>query len=573
MSTSSVSDIPHEVDLLVVGSGAGGLTAALTGSLSGLSVLVVEHLAEIGGTSARSSGTVWVPDNHFMQDGAFAGDRQRAETYLEALVGDRGSREMWQRFLDAAPEMIKALAPAGVAFAPGLTAVDYRQDLPGAGMGGRPLYPQEFDGRRLGSDFERLAAPLRELMLFGGLMVTRPEAEKLLKADQSLSAFWLGARLIVRFLVDRFHHSRGTRLVLGNALVARLLFALQTRQVPVLTRVQVDRLTSEGERLTSAEVQIEGRSHAISARKGVILAGGGFPASPELREVHLPKPVAAHTPASEGCDGSTIKLAQAAGAMLGPDTLDNGQWFPSSLLMRDDCSIAVFPHIVLDRAKPGCIAVDQTGNRFVNEAVSYHEFVRGMYRAHAKAPAIPAWLIATRGFVARYGLGVIRPRTPLLGKYIRSGYLKTGKSVAALAAEIKVPEEALEATIARFNRFAATGKDTDFRRGENAYERGNGDPQHGPNPSLGPLDKGPWCAVALHPTPLGTSRGIAIDPDARALGADGQPIPGLYVVGNDAQSVFGGEYPGAGGQLGQAMTFGWLAARHAAGHAFKRQEG
>ncbi|HEY9539164.1 MAG TPA: FAD-binding protein, partial [Kiloniellaceae bacterium] len=283
------------------------------------------------------------------------------------------------------------------------------------------------------------------------------------------------------------------------------------------------------------------------------------------RARELPAPVAEHTPAFAGCDGSTLELALAAGAALGPEGLDNALWFPSSVVARQDGSTAVWPHIVLDRAKPGLIAVDQAGRRFVNEAVSYHEFVRAMYRAHADAPAIPAWLVCDRAFIRRYGLGLIRPRTPSLRRHVASGYLREGESLAALARQIGVPAAALETTVQRFNGFAAAGCDGDFGKGGNLYDRGNGDPSVTPNPCLGPIAKPPFYAVAVLPTPLGTSRGLSADVHARVLDAQGAAIPGLYVCGNDMQSAFGGEYPGAGGQLGQAMTFGWIAARHAAG--------
>ena len=559
---AQANKLPEETDLIVIGSGAGGLTAALFARLYDLRVIVLEHTNYIGGTSARSSGTVWVPNNHLMRAKGFADDRLEAEAYLEALVGNRGDAQMWRAFLDKAPKMLVELEERiGVAFRPFMKAPDYRQELPGAAEGGRPLEPLLFDGRLLGEDFQRLASPLRELMLLGGMMITRVEAAELLRADRSPHAAWLGLKLVGRYLHDRMRNDRGTRLVLGNALIARLFFALKQHGVPVFTGTKVRSLLKNGCTIAGVECELGGDTLKIAALRGVVLAGGGFPASPELRAAYLPQPVAQYTPASEGCDGSSIRLGLKAGAELGPDTLDNGLWFPSSVCVRDDGTTAVYPHIVLDRAKPGALAVNAAGERFVNEAVSYHEFVRGMYRAQS---AIPAWMICTRGFISRYGLGLIRPRTPSLRKFERSGYLKTGRTIEELAERIGVPSTALQNTIARFNAFALSGVDEDFHRGENVYERSNGDAGHGPNPCLGALDNGPFHAVALHPTPLGTSRGIAINVDAQALDANREPVPGLYACGNDAQSAFGGEYPGAGAQLGQAMTFGWLAARHAA---------
>jgi len=556
--------LPAEADLVVLGSGAAGLTAALSAALEGLRPVVLEHQPVIGGTSARSSGTVWVPDNPQMRAAGITGDRALAENYLAALVGERADPAVWRAFLDAAPRMIADLdARAGIAFRPYPAAPDYRQELPGAAPGWRPLEPLAFDGRRLGHDFARLAPPLPELMLLGGMMVTRGEAMQLMRADRSPAAAWLGLRLVARHALDRLRHARGTRLVLGNALVARLLHALRARGVPVLTGVTAERLLLDGGRV--AGVALTGGAE-IRARCGVVLAGGGFPASPEWRAAHLPEPVAAHTPAAPGCDGSTLALGLAAGAVLGPSGQDNALWFPSSIATRADGSTAVYPHIVLDRAKPGGLVVNAAGERFVNEAVSYHEFVRAMYAANRPGSNIPAWLVCDRAFVRRYGLGLIRPRTPSLRRFVDSGYLFEAPDLATLGARLGLPAGRLEATVARFNGFAATGRDEDFGRGNSLYDRSNGDATVTPNPCLGPLRQPPFHAVRLEPTPLGTSRGISADATARALDAAGRPVPGLFVCGNDMQSAFGGEYPGAGGQLAQGMTFGWLAARAAAGH-------
>lgn len=549
-------------DLVVLGSGAAGLTAALVASLAGLRCLVLEHAATIGGTSARSSGTVWVPASHHLEAHGVRDDRAAAEDYLASLVGNRGEAAIWRAFLDNAPQMLRELEDrAGFAFRPFMAAPDYRQDHPGASSGGRALEPPAFDGRLLGKDFDRLEPPLPELMVFGGMMVTRTEAGELLRADRSLKAMALGLRLVSRFFFDRLRHRRGTRLVLGNALVARLFKACRDRGVTVLTSASPRRLVVEAGRTVGVEFEHAGETRVTKAGRGVVLAGGGYPASPDWRARQLPSPVPEHTPAAPGCDGGTIELALAAGAVLGPAGLDNALWFPGSVMTRPDGSTAVWPHIVLDRPKPGLIAVDGEGRRFVDEAVSYHEFVRAMYAAGA----VPAWLVCDRAFIRRYGLGLIRPRTPGLGRYVRNGYLKQAASIPELAARIGVPADTLAATVERWNGFAAKGKDEDFHKGETIYERAGGDPAVAPNPCVGPIAEPPFFAVQVVPTPLGTSRGLRADVHARVLDAADNPIPGLYVAGNDMQSAFGGEYPGAGAQLGQGMTFGWIAAKHAAG--------
>lgn len=554
-----------ETDIVVLGSGAAGLTAALSGLLEGLRVTVLERAPRFGGTSARSSGTVWVPDNRLMRAAGLRDDAARAATYLEALIGARGPQAPWRCFLDSAPRMQADLADrADILFRAMPGAPDYRPELEGAGTGWRPLEPAAFDGRRLGGYFDLLALPIPELTVFGGMMVTRAEAAALIRAERSPRALALGAGLTLRYLRDRLRYARGTRLVMGNGLVARLLWQVLSRgglvyENAVVTGLETDAGAVRGVRFTRL-----GEPGTLIATRGVVLAGGGYPSDADWRAAQLPAPVAEYTPAAPFANGSTIELGLSAGGRLGPPGLDNGLWFPSSLRRRDDGGLAVFPHIALDRAKPGGIIVDQNGARFANEALSYHDFVRAMYAANETRPCIPAWLIGDRQFLRRYGMGVIRPRTPVVRGYVADGYLKYGATVAALAGEIGVPAEALQATVRRFNGFAADGVDRDFGRGSTIYQTSNGDPAQRPNPCLGPVGERDLYAVALHPTPLGTSRGLAATTDGEVVDEADRAIGGLYVCGNDMQSCFAGEYPGAGAQIAMGMTFGWRAARHAA---------
>ncbi len=562
-----------EFDLVVLGSGAGGMTAALVGSLEGLQVLLIEKSDQVGGTTAYSSGTVWVPNNAQQRE-LGVDDRAAASAYLDALVGDRMDRRLREAFLAAAPVMLDYLAErTDVAFRVYRQQPDYRQDLPGATVGGRPLEPLPFDGRTLGRDFDRVRWPIPELMLFGGMMITRGEAARLLNIGRSWDAFVLGATLVSRFLLDRLRYRRGTRLVLGNALTARLYRNLRDRNVAVWLDSTTRRLVMEGGQACGLIVARDGSEIAVRARRGIVLAGGGFPASPALREQYFPKPVATYTSAFAGCTGDTLLLAQEIGAAFGPFGEDNSLWFPSSIATRRDGTTAVYPHIVLDRAKPGLVAVNAAGRRFVNEAVSYHEFTRAMYRSHRTVPTIPTWLVCDRRFVWKYGLGMIRPMTPLLGRYVRSGYLKQARSLQELARVIGVDAAGLLETVRGHNDFARSGVDAQFHKGENAYDRATGDPTHGPNPCIGAIERPPFCAVAVLPTPLGTSLGLLTNESAQVLDGAKQPITGLYACGNDMHSVFGGEYPGAGAELGLAMTFGYLAAKHAAASAVSPRSG
>lgn len=552
-------------DLVVLGSGAGGLTAALVASHEGLRPLLIEASERIGGTTALSSGTVWIPGNRYQQGLGGVQDPQDARTYLDALVGSRADRALREAFIDAGPRMIDYLHErTDVRFQAYPASPDYRQDMPGAAQGGRPLEPLAFDGRTLGASFDLIRWPLRELMLFGGMMVTRGEAIRLLRALRSFDAFGLGARLVSRYALDRLGYRRGTRLVLGNALVARLYRNLRKRGVAVMLGTRVARLVRDGPRVGGVIVATAGGEQRIDARCGVVLAGGGFPASARLRERYLPKPVAEHTAACESCVGGTLALAQGVGAALGPEGEDNALWFPSSITKRNDGSLAVYPHIALDRSKPGLVAVNASGRRFVDEAVSYHEFVRAMYRSHHAVPTIPAVLVCDRRFVWKYGLGLVRPRTPSLASYVRRGYLYQADTIEALARAVGVDPDGLAQTVAENNANAQSGVDAAFGKGSTSYDRCNGDPAHAPNPCVGPIERAPFCAVKVYPTPLGTSFGVRTDAQARALDADGRPIGGLYVCGNDMQSIMGGEYPGPGAQIGIAMTFGYVAALDAA---------
>lgn len=558
----------EEYDLVVLGAGAGGMTAALVSAIEGMRTLLIEKSDQVGGTTSYSSGTVWIPNNPQQRRLGVTNDADAALEYLDALVGDRADRKLREAFIAAGPEMLDYLARhTDVGFRVYRQQPDYRQELPGAALGGRPLEPLPFDGRTLREDFDRVRWPIPELMLFGGMMVTRGEATRLLRIGRSLNAFWLGANLVSRFALDRLRYQRGTRLVLGNALAARLFRNLLDRRAAVWFSAKTTRLIAAQGRVSGLVVERDGSEVRVRASQGIVLAGGGFPASPELRERYFPKPVAKYTSAFEGCTGDTLLMAQEIGASLGPPGEDNSLWFPSSIAIRKDGSTAVFPHIVLDRGKPGLVAVNASGRRFVNEAISYHEFTRAMYRSHRTVSTIPTWLVCDRRFIWKYGLGVIRPLTPVLKGYVKRGYLTLADSVEALARMIGVDTAGLVETVRAHNDFARSGVDTQFGKGDNAYDRASGDATHRPNPCIGSIERPPFCAVAVLPTPLGTSLGLLTNASAQVLDRSGQPIPGLYACGNDMHSAVGGEYPGAGAELGLAMTFGYLATRHAAAAA------
>jgi len=558
-------DFDEEFDVVVLGAGAGGMTAALVAAQAGMRTLLVEKTTQVGGTTARSGGAAWIPGNHQQDALERTGDAQAARQYLDGLVGDRGGRALRDAFIEHAPEMLRFLEErTGVRFAIAPDEPDYRQDVAGASLGGRALRPEEFDGSALCVDFERVAPPLPELMVFGKIMVTRAEVARLIDFGSSTAAFGLAVRLFVRYLRDRLHFSRGTRLVLGNALVARALQSLRAAGVPIWFDARTDHLVLEGGRVTGLVIARAGVRRRVRAVRGIVLAGGGFPASAPLRRRFLPLPIPVYTAAHEGATGDTLLLAEEIGAAIVTGR-DNAFWFPSSIAERRDGTTAVFPHIVLDRAKPGLIAVNSAGRRFVDEAASYHEFVRAMYRSNAEIPSIPAMLVCDKRFLWKYGLGLVHPHTRRLGRFLEHGYLRQADTLADLAQRIDVAADGLRETVTRFNAFARSGIDEDFHKGENAFDRKHGDAAHVPNPCLGPILTTPFYAVAVYPTPLATSAGLRVNPNAQVLDRAGRPIPGLYACGGDMESPMGGEYPGPGAQIGAAMTFGYLAALHAAG--------
>jgi succinate dehydrogenase/fumarate reductase flavoprotein subunit len=551
-------------DLVVLGAGAAGLTAAIVSAIEGKHTLLIEKSDQIGGTSALSSGSAWIPNNAYQRRSGTTGDAEAALEYLDTLVGDRSDRKLREVFIAAGRDMLAYLERhIDLRWLMYDVQPDYESELPGATTGGRALMPLPFDGRTLGKDFDRVRGPIPEFMLFGGMMITRGEVARLLRIGRNLDSFLLGAKLCGRFILDRLRFKRGTRLVLGNALVAHLFKNLLDRRATIWYNVKTTRLISQNERACGLVVQRNGSEVRVRAKHGIVLAGGGFPASPELRERYFPRPVAQYTSAYEGCTGDTLLLAQEIGASLGSPGEDNALWFPSSIATRKDASTAVYPHIVLDRAKPGLIAVNSAGRRFSDEASTYHKFVRAMYRSNRNVPSIPAWLICDRRFVWKYGIGMILPLTPFLKPFVNRGYLHVADSVEELARKIGVDADGLVETVASHNEFARTGVDLDFGKGSNAYDRAYGDPEHVPNPCLGPINRPPYCAVAVLPTPLGTSLGLLTNAHAQVLESSGQPVKGLYACGNDMQNIFGGEYPGPGAQIGVGMAFGYIAAKHA----------
>ncbi len=556
----------HECDLLVFGAGMGGMSAAVIGAQEGLSVVLCEKTDQVGGTTATSAGTLWVPGA--MKEGeAAANDISKARIYLEAETGNRGDRALREAFLESGPTAVEYLQQhTDVKLRPVGPHPDYHPSLPGWSMQGRAVAPFPFDGRKLGRDFALVRPPIAPFMVLGGLMIGRDDIPHFLKPFGSLTSFMHVTRVLARHGLDRLRYRRGARLMMGNALVARFLFSLRRKNVPLWLNCRLVKILGDATRANGAIVEKDGKELRVRARRGIVLATGGFSGSEALRaEWFAPRPVR-HTSAFAGDSGDGIAAARAIGAATGEPAASPAFWFPVSVL-RESGSATVFPHIVLDRAKPGLIAVNSQGYRFTNEADSYHDFVEGMFRAHAATPSIPAYLICDRSFIRDYGLGLVHPRSSdaAIARFVRSGYLFQGADIAALARAISVPPQHLKRTVSDHNRFAVTGTDEAFGKGSNALNRHNGDPANRPNPCLRPIEHPPYFAVAVFPADLGTSTGLRTDADARVLGADGVAVPGLYACGNDMNSIMAGAYPGPGTTLGPALVFAWRAVMHMRG--------
>jgi len=547
-----VTDWDFVSDLLVVGSG-GGLCAAIVAAAADRQALVIEKADVVGGSTAMSGGVLWLPNNPLMQEEGVPDSFEEGMEYFQAVVGDVGPASSIERrtaYITEGANMVRFLRGQGMRFVRCEGYSDYYADVAGIPAGksrGRSIEPAPFDGNELGPWFSKLRTSFT-----GGIAILTGEAATVGLVRRSPKAMRIAARVAVRTMGGRL--KRQALLTNGAALIGQALKIVVAQSVPVWTETALEDLIVDDGRVVGAVVRRHGRQLRVRARDGVVLAAGGFARNAEMRKQYSMQPNAAEwTSANPGDTGEVLEMAIAHGAAA--DLMDDAWWIPSSIL--PDGSPAM---CISERSKPGSIMVDQAGNRFFNEAVSYMEAGQAMY----KHGAVPAWLVLDARARRRYTFA-FRPPGVTPKEWITSGYMKVADTLEDLALQCGIDATGLVRTVQRFNGFAESGVDLDFHRGEGAHEQYQGDITHKPNACLGPIDKPPFYAVAMFPGDVGTSGGLLCDEHSRVLRTDGSVLPGLYATGNSTASVMGRCYPGAGASIGASFVFAYVAARHATG--------
>ncbi|MGK2869901.1 MAG: 3-ketosteroid-delta-1-dehydrogenase [Mycobacterium sp.] len=548
------------VDLLVIGSGT-GMAAALAADELGLSTMIVEKTPYVGGSTARSGGAFWMPANPILDEAGSTDTPAAGTTYLDAVVGDAAPHDRAHAFLAhgaATVQMLRRTTPMTFQWAKGYS--DYHPEKPGGSAVGRTCECRPFDTAILGPELARLRPGVMKSSF--PMPVTGADYRWLnLMARvprKALPRIMLRAIQGIGGLALRRRYAAG-----GQALAAGMFAGVLRAGIPVWTQAPVTGLITDGDRVTGAVVSREGVAVTITARRGVVLAAGGFDHLMTWRHKFQSERLGEH--ASLGAEGNTgdgIRLAQdACGA--GTDLMEQAWWFPAFAPLPGG-----EPTVMLaERSLPGCLLVDQSGRRFVNEAIDYMSFGQKVLdRERAGDPVDTMWMIFDQKYRNSYLMAAeLFPRMPIPKSWYDAGIAHRSDELPKLARAINVDPSTFGTTMDRFNMLAGTGVDDDFGRGESAYDRYYGDPTITPNPNLRPLSSGPYYAVKVVLSDLGTCGGLRADTRGRVLREDGSAVEGLYAIGNTAANAFGASYPGAGATIGQGLVFGYIAAHDAAG--------
>ncbi len=558
----------HEVDLIVIGSGAAGLSAAVTAAYHGLSVIVVEKADTLGGATAWSGGWMWAPLNPLAKAAGIHEDADTVRTYLRHELGERYDAAKIDAFLAACPQMVAFFhEKTALQFADGNAIADIHGDTPGAGTGGRSIIAAPFDGRALSpSTLKKLRKTMPETAFLGMPIQAGADLRAFLTVTRSVKSFWHVSKRFTRHVCDMARYGRAMQLVNGVALIGRLAKSAEALGVDMWVSSPARRLLTSGGRVSGVVIERDDQEITLNARRGVVLAAGGFPWDISRRKTLFPRTPTGqeHWPLPPpSASGDGLQLGESVGGAVDTSLYSPVAWAPVSLVPKSNGKVGHFPHII-DRAKPGVIGVLSNGQRFVNEAAGYYDYVDAMIKAAPEGEPPCSWLVCTHRFQRRYGLGITRPAPVPFRHWIKKGYLKRGNSLAALARECGIDPAGLAKTVADYNVHARQGEDPAFGRGTTPYNRKNGDPDHTPNPCVAPLEHGPFYAIKVVPGCFGTFAGLTTNPQAQVLNPQGVPIEGLYAAGSDMASIMGGHYPAGGINLGPAMTFGYIAGQHAA---------
>ncbi|MDM4770670.1 FAD-dependent oxidoreductase [Solimonas sp. SE-A11] len=569
----SNTSFDQQFDVVVVGSGGGGMTAALCAQSLGLSAVVIEKSDKYGGTSAVSGGGIWIPNNDDIARTGGSDSYEEALTYLKTIVGNEVPQERIEAYLKNAPEMVRYMAKTfGVKYRNVPKYPDYYSNRPGGKDGWRSMEPVDFDASLLGPEFDRQRESFKGTLLMGRIAMNQVEAHKLFSRGPGWILLTL--KMLLKYWLDigwRRKTHRDRRQVLGQGMVSTLRYAMLQKNVPLVLECGMESLIEENGRVVGVNVVHRGRKLRYGARRGVILACGGFESNQAMREKYLSQPTKVEWTAAPPINqGDGIRAGQSLGAAT--KLMDKVWGSPTVRKPGADQQITLF----IERGMPGCVAVNAKGKRFANEAAAYPDFRDAMYADNAKGNGcVPAWLVFDATFRYKYPMGIflpgqIEPDARLPADWLDKVYYRAD-SIDVLAGKIGVDKAGLAETVAKMNEYAKSGVDPEFGKGSIPIDRYYSDPSVKPNTCLGPIVKAPFYAVPMYPGEIGTKGGLDVDPKARVLREDGSVIAGLYAIGNTSAAVMGSTYPGAGSTLGPAMTFGYIAARDIAESAKAEQ--